>query len=51
MERAEYNGIQNKGGSKEMDRFGKWLEGKDPKTRKSHSDVYRAQFDNIHATA
>ncbi|RYZ45661.1 MAG: hypothetical protein EOO72_03735 [Myxococcaceae bacterium] len=76
MERIEYNGIQrhhevmkdgiqNQGWPKEMDRFGKRLEGADPsfdsywkrqndkdtKTGKSHSDVYRAQFDNIHAKA
>ncbi|NOK33896.1 hypothetical protein D7W79_02710 [Corallococcus exercitus] len=76
MERIEYDGIKrhhdvmkhgidNHGWPKEMDRFGKRLEGSDPsfdsywarqnvadaKTGKSHSDVYRAQFDNIHATA
>ncbi|RKH59419.1 hypothetical protein [Corallococcus aberystwythensis] len=76
MERIEYDGIkrhhdvmkhgiENQGWPKEMDRFGKRLEGSDPsfdgywkrqnvpdaKTGKSHSDVYRAQFDNIHATA
>ncbi|MBN8226063.1 hypothetical protein JYK02_00905 [Corallococcus macrosporus] len=76
MERIEYDGIKrhhdvmkhgidNQGWPKEMDRFGKRLEGSDPsfksywdrqnvpdaKTGKSHSDVYRAQFDNIHATA
>ncbi len=76
MERIEYDGIkrhhavmkdgiQNNGWPKEMDRFGKRLEGADPsfdsywarqnvkdaKTGKSHSDVYRGQFDNIHAKA
>ncbi|RKG51056.1 hypothetical protein D7X30_36590 [Corallococcus sp. AB011P] len=76
MERIEYDGIkrhhevmkdgiQNQGWPKEMDRFGKRLEGADPsfdsywarqnvpdaKTGKSHSDVYRTQFDNIHAKA
>ncbi|NBD11400.1 hypothetical protein [Corallococcus silvisoli] len=76
MERIEYNGIQrhhdvmkdgiqSQGWPKEMDRFGKRLEGADPsfesywarqnvkdaKTGKSHSDVYRAQFDNIAAKA
>ncbi|MFB1479971.1 hypothetical protein [Corallococcus sp. RDP092CA] len=59
------DGIQNQGWPQEMDRFGKRLEGRDPSfdsywktqnkpnpaTGKSHSDVYRAQFDNIHATA
>jgi hypothetical protein len=76
MERIEYNGIQrhhevmkdgiqNNGWPKEMDRFGKRLEGADPSfdsywtrqnvknkdTGNSHSDVYRKQFDGIHATA
>ncbi|RYZ44042.1 MAG: hypothetical protein EOO71_00800 [Myxococcaceae bacterium] len=76
MERIEFNGIQRhhdvmkdgiqgQGWPKEMDRFGKRLEGADPsfdsywarqnvpdaKTGKSHSDVYRAQFDNISAKA
>lgn len=76
MERIEYtgiqrhhdvmkDGIQNHGWPKEMDRFGKRLEGADPsfdsywarqnvkdaRTGKSHSDVYRAQFDNITAKA
>ena len=59
------DGIQNQGWPQEMDRFGKRLEGadpsfdgywarqnvKDPQTNKSHSDVYRGQFDNIAAKA
>lgn len=76
MERIEYDGIKrhhdvmkhgidNQGWPKEMDRFGKRLEGADPSfdsywarqnvksatTGKSHADVYRAQFDHLHATA